>query len=241
MSVNSLVLWHCLQQNGLSAFRTSLFRLDKYLKYIHVLLTRYSQWSSKVLLKDTASYNPHNRDILRQTYVKFNELVETDPQTFRDNGYTHAKLFSPFEFVATVVLISLLENWQDTEGLLSSIRGMRLALRRYLKDLRMNKDPWTVAWNYIEPMINQPRSQVPGSDGYIMESVDSERAHSVLAARLARVDHPVLRTVGSQNAPLPQPFREVQQLLHSSHVEVLSSLRNWEIFMVYQVYLQSRL
>lgn len=160
----------------------------------------------KSLLNDTASYNPHNRDILRQAYVKFNELVETDPRTFRDNGYTHAKLFSPFEFVATVVLISLLKNWQDTEGLLSSIRGMRLALRRYLKDLRMNKDSWAVAWNYIEPMINQPRSRVPGSDGHIMESVDSERAHSVLAARLARVDRPVLRTIGSQNAPLSQPF-----------------------------------
>ncbi|KAF4537505.1 uncharacterized protein LTHEOB_1696 [Lasiodiplodia theobromae] len=82
----------------------------------------------KALFKNVDDYNADMREKIRQTYMAFDWLIELDPKAFMDNGYTHAKLFSPFEFVATTVLISLHSENESDQFLLESIKGMRLHL-----------------------------------------------------------------------------------------------------------------
>ncbi|KAL0260324.1 hypothetical protein SLS55_004010 [Diplodia seriata] len=86
----------------------------------------------KALLKNLEEYNAGTKEKIRQTYMKFNELIEVDLATFMDNQYSHARLFSPLEFMATTVLISLHLNNEGNLFLLESIRVMRLYLRQYV-------------------------------------------------------------------------------------------------------------
>ncbi|OMP84775.1 hypothetical protein BK809_0001878 [Diplodia seriata] len=109
----------------------------------------------KALLKNLEEYNAGTKEKIRQTYMKFNELIEVDLATFMDNQYSHARLFSPLEFMATTVLISLHLNNEGNLFLLESIRVMRLYLRQCLKDLRMNKSSWDCVWPFIESLLPQ--------------------------------------------------------------------------------------
>ncbi|EKG18059.1 protein of unknown function DUF262 [Macrophomina phaseolina MS6] len=162
----------------------------------------------KALLKSRDDHNPHFRETIRQTYVKFNELVHLDPQAFQDNGYTHARNFSPFEFVATAVLVSLLKERQDNEALLESIRGMRSFLRRRLKDVRMNKDSWTVAWDYIKSRNHVPQQPMQVPDGRATTPLVPQPVDSVLAARLSSLDKSIQAGTRSTRPSLPQPSPE---------------------------------
>lgn len=117
--------------------------------------------AAKALFKNTKDYNPENRDILRRTFTRFQELIEVDPQTFVDNGYQFAKLFSPFEMVTSSALISIFMEDKDDQFLLDSIRGMRFHIRQHLKDIRMNKSTWNVAWDFIMGLDSFPKAHEP--------------------------------------------------------------------------------
>ncbi|OJD35291.1 uncharacterized protein BKCO1_1800050 [Diplodia corticola] len=115
----------------------------------------------KSLLKNVKDYNAETKDKLRRTYMKLDKLVEIDLRAFMDNQYSHAKLFSPLEFMATAVLISLHLEDESNQFLLESIRIMRLYLRQCLKDLRMNKSAWNCVWPFLESLRPPPERETP--------------------------------------------------------------------------------
>lgn len=144
----------------------------------------------KALFKNVDDYNADMREKIRQTYMAFDWLIELDPKAFKDNEYTHAKLFSPFEFVATAVLISLHSENESDRFLLESIKGMRLHLRQYLRDLRMNKASWDCAWPYIECLLAPDGQEVrpSGFHAQTQTPVDAlVSARTTIAERLSRL------------------------------------------------------
>lgn len=144
----------------------------------------------KSLFKNVDDYNADMREKIRQTYMAFDWLIELDSKAFKDNEYTHAKLFSPFEFVATAVLISLHSENESDQFLLESIKGMRLHLRQHLRDLRMNKASWDCAWPYIECLLapDEQEARPSGFHAQTQAPVDAlVSARTTIAERLSRL------------------------------------------------------
>ena len=95
------------------------------------------------------SLNTKTKSHLREVFTLFNELVEEDPTTFGDRGYTRVKTFAPIELVAVAVLLS--QHKKRPKGMLrGDIATLRDHLRSRHEDLRMNGNCWASAWEYID-------------------------------------------------------------------------------------------
>ena len=127
-----------------------------------VPLLRASVGALDSFLSNEPALNSKTRDHLRHVFTLFNDLVEEDPQTFRDNGYRRVKTFAPIELVSVAVLISQHGLSRPRGMLLGDIRALREHLRSTNRDLRMNKDVWSHAWEFIDDLEGQ-RGTVDGS------------------------------------------------------------------------------
>lgn len=127
-----------------------------------VPLLRSSVSALNAFLSNEPALNSKTRDHLRHVFTMFNDLVEEDPQTFRDNGYRRVKTFAPIELVSVAVLISQHGLTRPRGMLLGDIRALRDHLRSTNRDLRMNKDVWFHAWDFIDDLEGQ-RGTVDGS------------------------------------------------------------------------------
>lgn len=77
----------------------------------------------------------------RSVFGRYTEVCRRFPATFDDHGYSHAKKFSPVEFVAVAVLI---HRFPDRNALLLSrdILELRRAIREDRQELRSNTQTW---------------------------------------------------------------------------------------------------
>jgi len=114
------------------------------------------------LTKNVGALDDATKSHLARVFTTFKELVEEDPQTFKDNGYRNVKTFAPVEMVAVAILISMYGDTRNHQLLLGDIRDMRTTLRQNLQDLRLNSTTWNVVWEYLE-RLEQFRGAVDGS------------------------------------------------------------------------------
>ncbi len=125
-------------------------------------LLRSSVGALNSFLVNEPALDSRTRDHLRRVFTLYNDLVEEDPQTFRNNGYRHVKTFAPIELIAVAVLISLHGLTRPRGMLLGDIRALREHLRSKHADLRTNKVCWSSAWEFIDDLEGQ-RGTIDGS------------------------------------------------------------------------------
>ena len=89
---------------------------------------------------------------LRFVFDLFNDLAEQSPDVFADNEYARVKTFAPIELVAVCALLSQYGDSRPVGALKGDIKALRDHLRSQHFDLRMNKECWTTAWNYIDDL-----------------------------------------------------------------------------------------
>ncbi len=82
----------------------------------------------------------------------FHDLVEEDPSTFHDNGYTRIKTFAPIELIGVCCLLSQKGAERPNGMLRGDILAMRAHLREIHSDLRMNKTCWQSVWRFIDKL-----------------------------------------------------------------------------------------
>ncbi|KAI9817576.1 MAG: hypothetical protein M1827_001188 [Pycnora praestabilis] len=103
-------------------------------------------------LRDEAALTDATKFHLRRVFSLFSNLVEQDPQTFRDNDNRVVRTFAPIELVCVAVLLSM-HGLDRTGGmLLGDIRALRKFLRQKHDDLRMNGTIWSSAWEFIRDL-----------------------------------------------------------------------------------------
>jgi len=86
-------------------------------------------------------------------FTIFLELIEQDPQTFKNNsGFYRVKTFAPMELVAVSVLISQYMDTRNHDLLLGDIREMRTVIRQNVIDLRANIDTWRKLWTFMSDL-----------------------------------------------------------------------------------------
>ncbi len=127
-----------------------------------VPVVRSSVGALETFLTNEPALDSKTRDHLRRVFTLFNDLVEEDPQTFRNNGYRHVKTFAPIELISVAVLISQHGLTRPRGMLLGDIRALREHLRSKHVDLRMNKVCWSSAWEFIDDLEGQ-RGTVDGT------------------------------------------------------------------------------
>ena len=123
---------------------------------------RSSVGALESFLSNEPALNSKTRDHLRHVFTMYNDLIEEDPQTFRNNGYVRVKTFAPIELIAVAVLISQHGLTRPRGMLLGDIRALREHLRSKNFDLRTNKPCWSSAWEFIDDLEGQ-RGTVDGS------------------------------------------------------------------------------
>ena len=157
-------------------------------------------------LENEPALNSKTRDHLRHVFTMFNDLVEEDPQTFRDNGYRRVKTFAPIELVSVAVLISQHGLTRPRGMLLGDIRALREHLRSTNRDLRMNKDVWFHAWDFIDDLEGQ-RGTVDGSTALKKTAKPPTHRQSVKLPATSRQGRP-----GKLSAP--EAVRSAPETLH---------------------------
>lgn len=174
---------------------------------------RSSVGALESFLDNEPALNARTKDHLRHVFTMFNDLVEEDVQTFRDNGYRRVKTFAPIELVAVAVLISQHGLSRPRGMLLGDIRALREHLRSTNIDLRMNKSVWSHAWDFVDDLEGQ-RGTVDGS---------------TLPRRAAKPQQPKKATIKTTAAVVPratatdQPSAPTTTPKNSSRVTVLST------------------
>lgn len=173
-------------------------------------LLRSSVGALDSFLSNEPALNSKTRDHLRYVFTMFNDLVEEDPQTFRDNGYRRVKTFAPIELVSVAVLISQHGLTRPRGMLLGDIRALREHLRSTNRDLRMNKDVWFHAWDFIDDLEGQ-RGTVDGSTALKKIPRSRQPKKSVKPAAATMQGKPGKRTASDpvRSDPIPS----------SSHVQ----------------------
>jgi hypothetical protein len=86
------------------------------------------------------------------------------PNFLRGDGFDHVRTFSPLELISAALLISYHMSTRSDEQLLNDVKEMRRHLRERHKDLRVNAQCWTTAWEYIVK-INSNKTFVEGTAG----------------------------------------------------------------------------
>ncbi|OCK78145.1 hypothetical protein K432DRAFT_332601 [Lepidopterella palustris CBS 459.81] len=157
-----------IKNNGRSAgFRLFLSCFSQILEVQHpsnangkpVLKTGGRQLAK--FMQNTNALDESTKSHLARVFTTFKELIEEDPQTFKDNQYTVVKSFSPVEFLVVAVMISMYGDTRNNTLLLGDIRALRTALRQNIKDLRMNQQVWAVAWEFMDTL--EPHRGAMGS------------------------------------------------------------------------------
>ncbi|KAF2202134.1 hypothetical protein GQ43DRAFT_480149 [Delitschia confertaspora ATCC 74209] len=115
------------------------------------------------LLQNKEALDDKTRSHLSSVFNTFETLVKRDPSVFilGDRPIKGPKTFSPVEFVATAVLISMYSESRNNNLLLGDIWELRVFLRQRHKDLRMNKTVWMSVWEFVDQL--EVRRGVVGS------------------------------------------------------------------------------
>ena len=81
--------------------------------------------------------------------VNADSAFDTTPNFLRGEGVDHVRTFSPLELISAALLISYHMYTRNDEQLLNDVKEMRRHLRVKHKDLRVNAQCWTTAWEFI--------------------------------------------------------------------------------------------
>ncbi|KAI9647758.1 hypothetical protein NHQ30_004146 [Ciborinia camelliae] len=82
-------------------------------------------------------------------------VFDPAPEFLKDADVNHVRTFSPLELVASGILISYHKERRSDDALLGDIKAMRCFLRLKHKDLRVNAQCWTTAWEFISEHVNR--------------------------------------------------------------------------------------
>ncbi|QSZ36674.1 hypothetical protein DSL72_006555 [Monilinia vaccinii-corymbosi] len=85
-------------------------------------------------------------------------VFDPAPEFLKDVDVNHVRTFSPLELVASGILISYHKDKRSDDALLEDIKSMRHFLRLKHKDLRVNAQCWTSAWEFISEHVNRNSS-----------------------------------------------------------------------------------
>ncbi|KAG4033818.1 hypothetical protein MFRU_004g03210 [Monilinia fructicola] len=86
-------------------------------------------------------------------------VFDPAPEFLKDADVNHVRTFSPLELVASGILISYHKDKRSDDALLEDIKSMRRFLRLKHKDLRVNAQCWTTAWEFISEHVNRNSSR----------------------------------------------------------------------------------
>ncbi|EDO02560.1 predicted protein [Sclerotinia sclerotiorum 1980 UF-70] len=89
-------------------------------------------------------------------YKILNDSVfDPAPDFLKEPDVNHVRTFSPLELVASGILISYHKDKRSDDALLEDIKAMRRFLRLKHRDLRVNAQCWTTAWEFISEHVNR--------------------------------------------------------------------------------------
>ncbi|ESZ98446.1 hypothetical protein SBOR_1108 [Sclerotinia borealis F-4128] len=77
------------------------------------------------------------------------------PEFLNEPDVNHVRTFSPLELVASGILISYHKDRRSDYALLEDIKSLRRFLRLKHKDLGVNAQCWTTAWEFISEHVNR--------------------------------------------------------------------------------------
>lgn len=81
--------------------------------------------------------------------VNTNSVFDASPAFLRQAKIYHVRTFSPFELVIVAILVTVHKDHRTDMELLEDVKFMRIYLRQKHRDLRVNAQCWTTAWQYI--------------------------------------------------------------------------------------------
>lgn len=132
--------------------------------------------------------------LVRQTSTKIttkrwrinaDSAFDAAPNFLRGDGFDHVRTFSPLELICSGLLISYHMNTRDDKQLLEDVKEMRRHLRLKHKDLRVNAQCWTTAWEYIIE-IGSERSNSTTEEAGLPEARDEYPAMKAAPRRAPR-------------------------------------------------------
>ncbi|KAF2273292.1 uncharacterized protein EI97DRAFT_503573 [Westerdykella ornata] len=106
------------------------------------------------LVENKNALDDGTRSHLAAVFRKFNELINLDPEVFRnvERKLKGVQTFAPIEMVAIAVLISMYSDERNDRLLIGDIKYLRNLLRENFTDLRMNDSIWRFIWDYIDDL-----------------------------------------------------------------------------------------
>lgn len=81
--------------------------------------------------------------------VNANSAFDPAPNFLRGDGFDHVRTFSPLELISSALLVCYHMAVRTDAQLLDDVKEMRRHLRLKHKDLRVNAQCWTTAWEFI--------------------------------------------------------------------------------------------
>ena len=81
--------------------------------------------------------------------VNANSAFDPAPNFLRGDGFDHVRTFSPLELITSALLVCYHMAVRTDAQLLDDVKEMRRHLRLKHKDLRVNAQCWTTAWEFI--------------------------------------------------------------------------------------------
>ncbi len=168
--------------------------------------------SLEKFVQNGSALNETTKSHLRRVFTIFNNLLEDDPQTFQDNGYTRAKKFAPIELVGVCVLISQHGTGGRSLPMLhGDIRDLRGFLREKHKDLRMNNSVWKDIWEFIDDLEGR-RGAADGST--VLKKPKAKGRQTRTSQRIAAADGPSYVEI-----PEPPAGKEVEAVVPGPTVD----------------------
>jgi hypothetical protein len=81
--------------------------------------------------------------------VNSDSAFDPAPNFLRGDGFDHVRTFSPLELISSALLICYHMRTRSDAQLLNDLKELRRHLRVKHKDLRVNAQCWTTAWEFI--------------------------------------------------------------------------------------------
>ncbi len=109
--------------------------------------------------------------------VKVNSVFDPAPEYLREVGVNHVRTFSPLELVVTAILVAVRMEERTDEELLDDVGEMRKYLRGKHRDLRVNAQCWSTAWEFITEVMERRIGELAlvevDEDGSAVNSVEN--------------------------------------------------------------------
>ncbi|KZF20883.1 hypothetical protein L228DRAFT_249713, partial [Xylona heveae TC161] len=115
----------------------------------------------EALFKQTYLLTEDAQELFREVFNLFARLIRDWPHFLKEHDtLKHTKSFSPIEFSAVGVLLSLYYLHRGRAQLAEDIHRLRIVLRENFTELKLNKRTWEFVWDYIDG-IQKLRDEAP--------------------------------------------------------------------------------